>query len=135
ETLEISRRLGREIGLYPGNVAFSPDGKLMAMEMAPAVIHLKEVSTGRTLAQLEDPFGDRSTMISFTHEGTKLVVLSTYASAVHIWDLRAIRSRLKPLGLDWAWPKFSEPTDNLAASNVTAAGRPSPATNSTPALP
>ena len=111
ETLETSRRLRREIGLYPGNVAFSPDGKLMAMEMAPAVIHLKEVSTGRTVAQLEDPFGDRSNMISFTHDGTRLVVLSTYASAIHVWDLRAIRSRLKPMGLDWDWPEFAPLTD------------------------
>jgi serine/threonine protein kinase/WD40 repeat protein len=107
ETLETSRELKREVGLYPGNVAFSPDEKLMAMEMAPSVIHLKEVATGRTVAQLEDPFGDRSNVISFTHDGTRLIVLSTYASAIHVWDLRAIRSRLKPMGLDWDWPEFT----------------------------
>jgi WD40 repeat protein len=106
ETLETSRRLRREIGLYAGDLAFSPDGKLMAMEMAPAVIHLKEVSTGRTVAQLEDPFGDRSNVISFSRDGTKLIVVSTYSSAVHVWDLRAIRAGLKPMGLDWDWPEF-----------------------------
>jgi hypothetical protein len=143
ETLEINRRLKREIGLYPGNVAFSPDGKLMAMEMAPAVIHLKEVSTGRTVAQLEDPFGDRSNMILFTEDGTKLIILSTYASAIHCWDLRAVRSRLKPLGLDWDWPEFPEstietalshtqqPIGHLAKSSVIAAADQSPATHST----
>ena len=110
ETLETSRRLKREIGLFPGHVAFSPDEKLMAMEIAPAVIHLKEVVTGRTVAQLEDPFGDRSNMLLFTHDGTKLIVLSTYASAIHVWDLRAIRSRLKPMGLDWDWPEFMPPS-------------------------
>jgi serine/threonine protein kinase/WD40 repeat protein len=146
-TLENSHQLKREIGLYPGNVAFSPDGKLMAVEIAPAVIHLKEVSTGRTVAQFEDPFGDRSNMILFTHEGTKLIVLSTYASAVHIWDLRAIRSRLKPLGLDWDWPESTEPAvetaasngrepiANLVGSNATAAAKQSAANNSVPALP
>jgi WD40 repeat protein len=107
DTLATSRRLKREIGLYPGNVAFSPDGKLMAMEMAPAVIHLKEASTGRTVAQLEDPFGDRSSMLSFSHEGTRLIVLSSYASAIHVWNLRGIRSRLKEIGLDWDWPEFT----------------------------
>jgi WD40 repeat protein len=107
-TLETSRRLKREIGLYPGDVAFCPDGKLMAMEMSPAVIHLKETSTGRTVAQLEDPSGDRSNMISFSHEGTRLIVLSSYASAIHVWDLRAIRSRLKAMGLDWEWPEFRQ---------------------------
>jgi serine/threonine protein kinase/WD40 repeat protein len=131
-TLENSYQLKREIGLYPGNVAFSPDGKLMAVEIAPAVIHLKDVSTGRIVAQFEDPFGDRSNMILFTHEGTKLIVLSTYPSAVHIWDLRAIRSRLKPLGLDWDWPEFSEPPVETALSNSLHA---SVANNSTPALP
>ena len=116
ETLETSRRLRREIGLYPGNVAFSPDGKLMAMEMAPAVIHLKEVSTGRTVAQLEDLFGDRSNMISFTHDGTRLVVLSTYASAIHVWDLHAIRARLKTMNLDWDWPEYPAMTPAGPAS-------------------
>jgi len=147
ETLETTRSLRREIGLYPGTVAFSPDGKLMAMEMSPAVIHIKEVSTGRTVAQLEDPFGDRSNLISFTHEGTKLIVLSTYASAIHVWDLRAIRSRLKPLGLDWDWPGFSEPTVKTATSNgrepmgalavgsVAAATKRLSATNSPAARP
>jgi len=90
ESLESSRRLKREIGLYPGVVAFSSDGKLMAMEMAPAVIHLKEVSTGRTVAQLEDPFGDRSDAICFSHDATKLIIVSSYAAAVHVWDLRGV---------------------------------------------
>jgi hypothetical protein len=89
----------------------------MAMEMAPGVIHLKEVSTGRTVAQLEDPFGDRSNLILFTHDGTRLVVLSTYASAVHVWDLRAIRARLKVMNLDWDWPEYPAMTPAGAASS------------------
>ena len=105
-TLATSRTLTRQTGLYAGNVAFARDGKLMAMELSPAVIHLKEVSTSRTVAQLEDPFGDRSNVICFTHDGAKLIVLSTYASAIHVWDLRALRSSLKAMGLDWDWPEF-----------------------------
>jgi len=84
----------------------------MAMEMAPAVIHLKEVSTGRTVAQLEDPYGDRSNMMSFSRDGTKLIVVSTYASAIHVWDLRAIRERLKAMNLDWEWPEFPAPVEH-----------------------
>jgi len=106
EALETSRQLAREIGLYPSNVAFSSDGKLMAMEMAPAVIHFMEAASGRTLAQLEDPFGDRSDAIFFSRDGTKLIVVSSYAAAIHVWDLRAIRAGLKPMGLDWDWPEF-----------------------------
>ena len=78
----------------------------MAQEMAPAVIHLKETATGRTVAKLEDPHGDRATWQGFTTDGTQLVVVADYAGAIHIWDLRAIRTRLKDMNLDWDWPEF-----------------------------
>src|SRR5262249_24545394 len=106
QTLRLIRRLPRDVALYPGQVAFSPDGRLMALEMAPAVIHLKEVATGRTVARLEDPDGDGATWQGFTPDGTRLVVAAKYASAIHVWDLRAIRTRLKEMNLDWDWPAF-----------------------------
>lgn len=28
-------------------------------------------------------------------------------TAIHIWDLRAIRARLKEMNLDWDWPEFA----------------------------
>jgi hypothetical protein len=105
-TLTMVRRLRRDVALYPGYVTFSPDGGLMALEMAPAVIHLKEVATGQTVAKLEDPHGDRATWLGFTPDGTQLVVVAGYACAIHMWDLRAIRERLKEMNLDWNWPEF-----------------------------
>src|SRR5262249_12868273 len=45
ETLQQVRRIRRDVALYPGHVAFSPDGGLMALEMAPGVIHLKDAAT------------------------------------------------------------------------------------------
>jgi WD40 repeat protein len=106
ETLQPILRLRRDIPLFPGLVAFSPDGKLMALEMAPAVIHLKDVATGRTVARLEDPHGDRNGWMAFTPDGTQLVTAAVYAKALHVWDLRAIRARLKTMDLDWDWPEF-----------------------------
>src|SRR5262249_30433226 len=61
QTLQPIRRLSRDVAHFPGHVAFSPDGRLMALEMAPAVLHLKDVATGRTVAKLEDPHGNRAT--------------------------------------------------------------------------
>ncbi len=120
ETLQPIRRLPRDVTPFPGWVAFSPDGRLMALEMTPAVLHLKEVATGRTVAKLEDPCGDRAHWQGFTPDGTRLVVLAKYASAIHIWDLRAIRTRLKDMNLDWDWPEFPPaPTGNPAAAPVT----------------
>jgi autotransporter-associated beta strand protein len=106
ESLQPLRRIHRDVVLYPGHVGFSPDGRLMALEMAPGVIHLKDVATARTVARLEDPYGDRANWIGFTPDGTQLAVVAHYATSVHTWDLRAIRTKLKSMGLDWDWPPF-----------------------------
>ncbi|HVC97447.1 MAG TPA: protein kinase [Pirellulales bacterium] len=119
ETLRPIRRLDKDVALYPGRVAFSPDGSLMALEMAPAVIHLKDVATGRTVAKLDDPHGDRSGWMGFTPDGTQLVVAAPYAKAIHIWDLRLVRRRLKEIGLDWIWPEFP-PTDSKVKATELA---------------
>jgi hypothetical protein len=120
ETLQPIRRLPRDVTPFPGHVAFSSDGSLMALEMAPAVLHLKEVATGRTVAKLEDPSGDRASWQGFTPDCTKLVVVANYASAIHVWDLRAIRTRLKEMSLDWDWPEFPPaPTGEPADAPVT----------------
>lgn len=118
-TLEVSRRMPRDIGLYPGHVAFNADGKLMALEMAPGLIHLKEINSGRIVAKLEDPQGDLSTWMSFTPDGTQLVVAARYAGAIHRWDLRAIRERLKTMNLDWDWPEYSTavPVGTMVSKN------------------
>jgi hypothetical protein len=120
DTFQMIRRLPRDATPHPGHVAFSPDGRLMALEMAPAVLHLIEVATGRTVAKLEDPNGDRPHWQGFTPDGTQLVVMAKYARALHIWDLRAIRTRLKDMNLDWDWPAFPPaPTETPAAAPVT----------------
>jgi hypothetical protein len=107
ETLKLTRRVPRDVSLFPGHVAFSPDGRLMALEMAPGVIHLKEISTARTVCKLEDPGGDRAVWMGFDGAGTQLVVSAPYAKAIHVWDLRLIRAQLKTMGLDWDWPEFA----------------------------
>ena len=148
KSLEVSRHLPRNIGLYPGHIAFTADGKLMALEMAPGVIHLKETTSGRTVAKLEDPHGDLSTWMTFTPDGTQLVVAAMYAGAIHRWDLRAIRAHLKAMNLDWDWPEFSAPTPvatlfsknhrplrvQVVGAKPTALRQP-PATNALPAKP
>jgi WD40 repeat protein len=106
ESLQLIRLIHRDVPLYPGHVGFSPDGKLMALEMAPGAIHLKDVATARTIARLEDPSGDRASWMGFSPDGTQLAVVARYAMAVHIWDLREMRAQLKSMGLDWNWPPF-----------------------------
>jgi hypothetical protein len=120
ETLQPIHRLRRDVGQFPGWVAFSPDGRLMALEMAPGVIHLKDVATGRTVAKFEDPNGDRAAWQGFTPDDNRLVVVDGSAGEIHIWDLRAIRTRLKEMNLDWDWPDFPPAaTVNMAIGPVT----------------
>lgn len=142
KTLEVSRQVPRETGFFPGHVAFTTDGKLMALEMAPGVIHLKEITSGRTVARLEDPHGDVSSWLGFTPDGTQLIVVARYAGAIHRWDLRAIRERLKAMRLDWDWPEFSAPTPGAASfakgnrpQRVQVVDAAPPATNRPPANP
>ena len=105
-TLQPTLNMPRDVAIYPSHVAFSADGKLMAVETAPGVMSLKEATTGRTIAKFKDPHGDRASWQGFTPDGTRLVVVTPYANAIHIWDLRAIRETLKVMNLDWDWPEF-----------------------------
>ena len=82
----------------------------MAFELEPGIIDLKEFSSGKTVARFEDPNGDLSTWAAFTPDGTQLISAARYADAIHRWDFRAIRVRLKALGLDWDWPEFAPAT-------------------------
>jgi hypothetical protein len=105
-SLQEIRRIPREVAQHPSHVAFSADGHLMALEMAPGIVHLMDPATARTVAKLEDPHGDRATWMSFTPDGTQLVVTALGARAIHNWDLRLIRDRLGEMGLDWDAPPF-----------------------------
>jgi serine/threonine protein kinase/WD40 repeat protein len=106
DSWELLRRDRRDVTHYSGYVAFAPDGRLMAMEMALGVLELRDVQSGRTVARLEDPQGERANWMSFTPDGTRLVVAGLHADGLRVWDLRAIRAHLATMGLDWEWPPF-----------------------------
>jgi tetratricopeptide (TPR) repeat protein len=46
--------------------------------------------------------------MSFSPDGD-LLAASTYNHYVHLWNLRALRSRLAAMGLDWELPPYPEP--------------------------
>jgi serine/threonine protein kinase/WD40 repeat protein len=118
ETPDPTRTIPRGVAHYPGYVCFSPDGRLMALEKVPGVIHLMDAATHRTVARLEDPSGDRASWFGFSPDGTQLAVVALYAKAVHLWDLAALRSKLKWMGLDWDWPEFAAVESRTAESRA-----------------
>jgi hypothetical protein len=96
---------GPSLGASNGAVAFSPDGKLVAVETGQNTVRLLDPNTGREYARLEDPNQDRAGHITFSPDGTQLVVTGERQS-LHVWDLRAIREELAQRHLDWELPPF-----------------------------
>jgi len=96
---------------------FTPDGRMLVVIDATRVIRLVETETGRTVARLESPDLCEVTRASFGPDGSRLVVTTPQGSAVHVWDLRAIRRRLAAMGLDLHAPACADadPADATSA--------------------
>jgi WD40 repeat protein/Flp pilus assembly protein TadD len=96
---------GPEIG---GIVAaFSPDGRYIAVE-AWSGVRLVEADTGREVVRLDAPEPMRFAPRSFTPDGAQIIAIGE-DEAVHVWDLRTLRSKLAELGLDWDAPRYPSP--------------------------
>jgi tetratricopeptide (TPR) repeat protein/WD40 repeat protein len=97
----------------PWAFAFTADGKLLALEDAPAVVRLVEPDTGREVARLTAPEQARLAPQFFTPDGCELVAQGTETRHIHIFDLRALRRGLRELGLDWDAPAYPEAGQSL----------------------
>ncbi len=104
---------GRQIGGY--GYCFSPDGRQLAVQDASKVIRVVEVESGRTLARFESPDSCEARGLTFSPDGSRLIVTTNDGPAVHVWDLRAIRRHLTERGLDWDAPPY--PDDDPAAAS------------------
>jgi WD40 repeat protein len=89
------------------NIAFSPDGEILAIGNPPQNTHLYSTVTGQRLAILEPPEQAMFATVAFSPDGTTLAVLQR-DQAVQIWDLRHLRSQLAALHLDWPLPPYPQ---------------------------
>ncbi len=94
--------------------AFTSDGRLMALGIAPDQVLLADAATGRELARLTTLQPVTPTPIVFSPDGTKLIA-RTNQETVRVWDLRQIRDQLGLLGLDWAAPPYPTAPDSRDA--------------------
>ena len=85
--------------------AFTGDGRLMALGIAPDQVLLADAATGRELARLTTLQPVTPTPLVFSPDGTKLVASTNQKTAL-VWDLRRIRDQLAPMGLDWDAPPY-----------------------------
>jgi serine/threonine protein kinase/WD40 repeat protein len=101
---------GPSLGVNSGTVAFSPDGRLLAVETGQNTVRLLDPDTGREYARLEDPNQDRAWWMAFSPDGAQLVV-SGEGQSLHVWDLRAIGAELARRGLEWELPPYPPAAD------------------------
>jgi tetratricopeptide (TPR) repeat protein len=121
-TWEPSHRIDQERdGNTQQRPAFTSDGRLMAVGIAPDQVLLAEVANGRELARLTTLQPVAPAPLCFSPDGTKLVA-STRQKTVLVWDLRRIRDQLAPMGLDWEAPPYPA----LPASSAAAGPVPPP---------
>lgn len=105
----VSREVRCAIPSFPGWVAFSPDCRFVALENSPAVVHIIDAATGTTCARLEDPESGRARWLGFTSDGSRLVTVTPFSRAIHVWDLRGIARQLANVGLNVE--RFASPGD------------------------
>ncbi len=89
-----------------GAFAFSPDSKVLALAGGARQVLLVDPETGSEIARLTAPEQTRVQPQCFSPDGTQLVAMGPDMGVMYIWDLRAIRSQLKEIGLDWDRPDY-----------------------------
>ena len=105
-----SWRLDRVIprGEARGNskaLAFSRDGKVLAIAYSSRVIRLVEPSTGRELATLAAPHAVGVARLCFSPDGSRLAAACSN-HVIQVWDLARVRRGLAEMGLDWDAPPY-----------------------------
>jgi serine/threonine protein kinase/WD40 repeat protein/tetratricopeptide (TPR) repeat protein len=117
-TWELGQRIVQEGGgNYFHRPAFTADGRLMALGIAPDQVMLADASTGRELARLTTLQPITPTPLAFSPDGTKLVAGTNQRTAL-VWDLRMIREQLVPMGLDWDAPPYPVASAGSEASGT-----------------
>jgi serine/threonine protein kinase/WD40 repeat protein len=127
---ELKAALPRAPRSLEGLVAFTRDGRLLALSQGRHQIQLHDAATLRRLATLETPAGPANLVgISLSPDGTRLAATTDY-NVVVLWDLRRLRQRLAALDLDWETPSYPpsgqgvEPAERLAVEVLPAVKGP-----------
>jgi eukaryotic-like serine/threonine-protein kinase len=86
-------------------LAFSSDGRVMAITWERNKIQLRETASGRVLATLESPDPIILIDLHFSPDDTQLAA-RRMDQRVDLWDLRLIRKELATMKLDWEQPSY-----------------------------
>ncbi len=98
----------------PAPMAFSREGKVVALSLSQRRIQLFDARTLDELVTLESPDPGVLRDLAFSPDGSLLVgIVARYG--VQVWDLRALRKDLSELHLDWPAPSLP-PAEEYGAS-------------------
>jgi WD40 repeat protein len=117
------RATGKEIRRFPGRcdaVAYSPDGKLVASAGLPGKIRLREVTTGRLIAEWGGSEGSDhrfAAVLGFSSDGKRLAFASS-GEVAYLWEVPSGRalSEFKLLNGDLTSALALSPDARLLAS-------------------
>jgi serine/threonine protein kinase/WD40 repeat protein len=92
-------------------VAFSRDGRLLAVTDVVGLVRLKDPASLRTLATLSLSEPVKVMSLGFSPD-SRLLTAGTDGAMVQVWDLERIRRSLATLGLDWDRPPYNASGDD-----------------------
>jgi WD40 repeat protein len=88
----------------PAVLAFSPDSRVLAVTSSMTDIRLIRPDTFEEIATLTAPETQLIVYLAFSADGSHRAAAA--GKTIHVWDLRAIRTRLRELDLDWHGPDY-----------------------------
>jgi WD40 repeat protein/serine/threonine protein kinase len=108
-------------------LAISPDSSLLAVALEVGTVSLFDPVKGDEVARLPSPIPLSIGNMCFNDDGSQLALACYNHHTVQVWDLRAVRARLRALKLDWDLPAYPPARDPavrqpLEVEVVTSAG-------------
>jgi WD40 repeat protein len=100
---------------WPGGLAFSPNGTVIATAYSRDRCQLLEAETLERLAILEPAEPGSIGLMAFSPDGRELAMVSH--NQIHVWNLSGLRHELGQLGLDWNTPGLP-PSEQVARSST-----------------
>jgi WD40 repeat protein len=106
-----------------GHFCFSRDSRILALAHSNFLIKLVDPETARELAILEPPSPQMITGLAFSPNGSQLAVACS-THLLQLWDLRAIRTQLAAMKLDWDLPPLPPPASSADPGKLTVSVLP-----------
>jgi WD40 repeat protein len=113
-------------GALRGCMAFTRDGRILAVTYSNVALKLIDLKTAREVATLEAPDPQIVSWLCFSPDGARLAA-ATETHVIQLWDLRLIRRQLAAMGLDWKLspypPVIGSPAQKPLSATVSPGDR------------